>query len=204
MLVDLAVKDFVSELSSANATPGGGSVSALGAALSSALYEMAVRISFSDIDEDMKDYMDILVPLKQDALLLIDADTDAFKQVMLAYALPKITDEDKKFRTGEIQKALKGASEVPFKTAELCMALLHKTAEVAVVCKESCVSDAAVAYNYAKSSFKGALYNVAINLASIKDKDFTEAMNEKVTQMNCWYEENCPMIDILFKERLGL
>lgn len=50
---------------------------------------------------------------------MIDRDSEAYNTVMAAYKLPKETDEDKKNRNDEIQKALKTAIATPYEIVVL-------------------------------------------------------------------------------------
>ncbi len=204
MFSDMALKNFVSEVSSSAPTPGGGSVSALGAALAASLFEMVVRISYKNIEEDMAEYLSVLEPLRKEASELIDRDSEAFKQVMAAYALPKSTDEDKKLRSEAIQESLKNAALTPMRTAQVCMALMRLTAEIALISKESCVSDVAVAFHFAESGFKGAIYNVVINISSIKDESFASETRESIAGLEEWYNNNCSSIETVLRQRLNM
>ena len=203
MFLNMEIDDFISKLSSSSPTPGGGSVSALGAAMACGLFEMVIRISYKNIEEDMKHYSDILNPLKKEAKELIDKDSDAFEQVMKAYALTKTTDEEKEIRRNAIQESLKLAAAVPFKTAQVCIALIRLTAEIAVLSKESCVSDAACAYNFAVAGFKGAIDNVIINLASIKDDTFVANFKKEIEELTFWYKNSKDSIETILNQRLG-
>lgn len=202
MLSDLSIKNFTEELASVNPVPGGGSVSALGGALAASLFEMAIRITFNN-EDSAKEYIDFYSDIREKTTVLIDEDSKAFQEVMLAYALPKITDEDKKERKAKIREALKNATLTPLKSAQLSMAMLHSTAEVAAICKESCLSDAATAFKYAMASYRGAMYNVMINLNSMKDQEFIDKIKAECAEMEKWYDENIPNLELLFKERLG-
>ena len=63
-----------------------------------------------------------LEPIIARLMELADADTQAFNEVMAAYRLPKATDDDKAARSGAIQAALRGATEVPLETLRACVA----------------------------------------------------------------------------------
>lgn len=204
MIKNMAMDNFIEELSSSSPTPGGGSVSALGACMAAGLFEMVIRISYKNIEEDMKHYIDILTPLKESAKELIDEDSASFEQVMKAYALPKSSDGEKQVRRSAIQDSLKLAAKTPLKTAQVCIALMRLTAEIAVLSKESCVSDAAVAYDFAQAGFKGALHNVVINLSSIKDEGFVNTVKQEVSELETWHENNNGPIGVILRQRLNI
>ena len=116
-------------------------------------------------------------------LALVEEDEDAFNRVMAGYKLPKETDEEKQKRSQEIQTALKGATEVPLEVIRQSKKML----ELAVVCAEkgnvNSVSDAGVAAIQAQAGAQGALYNVLINLGSIKDEEFKAQVQKESDEL---------------------
>jgi glutamate formiminotransferase/formiminotetrahydrofolate cyclodeaminase len=93
---------------------------------------------------------------------------------MLAFALPKGSDEEKKNRTNSIQEATKYAILTPFKvmqTAFKSMALMKEMVEKG---NPNSVTDAAVGALCARTAVIGAFMNVRINASSLNDKDFIQ------------------------------
>lgn len=175
MLMEMTEKEFLQELASDSPAPGGGSVSALAGALSAALVSMVAQLT-SDKQQAQKDILeraaDLMAVLEKD----VDADTEAFNKVMDAYRLPKQTEEDKKERSQAIQEALQGAALHPMKVARQCLDVLQLCSWAAAEGNPNALSDAGVAALLAQSGIKGALYNVEINLTSIKDQQFKERL----------------------------
>lgn len=175
MLMEMTEKEFLQELASDSPAPGGGSVSALAGALSAALVSMVAQLT-SDKQQAQKDILeraaDLMAVLEKD----VDADTEAFNKVMDAYRLPKQTEEDKKERSQAIQEALQGAALHPMKVARQCLDVLQLCSWAAAEGNPNALSDAGVAALLAQSGIKGALYNVEINLTSIKDQHFKERL----------------------------
>lgn len=167
---DLTLEDFCLELASDKATPGGGSVAALGTALSSALLNMVIELtedntgldSFkADLQKDIKD-----------SFYLMDKDSDSFDLVMQAFKLPKETKEEKAKRKEMIQEGLKEASLTPLDTMKLAYKLLEISIKVAREGNENAVTDAGTAGYLAFTALKSAYFNVLINTSSIDDKKF--------------------------------
>jgi len=102
----------------------------------------------------------------------VDEDTQAFNAVITAMRLPKETDEQKAARAVAIQEGYRRATEVPLRTAELCVAALELCRQVAERGNPASISDAGVGALVARAGALGAIDNVAINLASIADADF--------------------------------
>ncbi|MCU0412138.1 MAG: cyclodeaminase/cyclohydrolase family protein, partial [Bacteroidetes bacterium] len=138
MLTSKTVSDFLTETASNSPAPGGGSVSALAAALSTALTSMVCRLTigkkkYADVQTEIEAVLLKSESLREKAAALIDEDTFAFNKVMAAFALPKDTEDQKSARTAAIQEATKGATLVPFHLMELCadaMPLIHVVVEI--------------------------------------------------------------------------
>lgn len=178
---DMTVEEFNLELASDKATPGGGSVAALSAALSSGLLAMVVELT-----KDNDDLKKLLLDFKEDmqeALDLIDKDSDSFDLVMQAFKMPKGSDEEVEKRKAAIQNGLKEASLAPLETMELSYKLLKMARIVAEGGNKNAVTDAGVAGYMAYTAINGAYFNVIINLASIKDEEFVNQTKVKAEKM---------------------
>lgn len=161
------IGEFLEELSSANPTPGGGSVAALSAAIAAGLGLMVGAIGLKKReDKPIAQLVTRLNPLREDFLDFVGRDEEAFSAVMDAYHLPK---EDKT-RPEAIQGALRGAAEVPLQVAEGCVQLLELLVELAPLGTRQSVSDVGVAALLGKGALEAALLNVEINLAYIKNE----------------------------------
>jgi formiminotetrahydrofolate cyclodeaminase len=180
MLMDMTVKEFLTELASNSPAPGGVSVSTMAGSLSAALVSMVANLTTDnndsgqnqDVDAALKRAADLMAVLEE----AVDADTEAFNKVMDAYRLPKQTEEEKKKRSQAIQQALQGAALHPMKVARQCLDVLRLCSWAAAEGNPNALSDAGVAALLAQSGIRGALYNVEINLSSIKDQQFKERL----------------------------
>ena len=185
---EILPRKFITELASKSPTPGGGSASALSGALGSALVCMVCELTigkekYKEVEDKMRQTLDEAIELKEEFLSLVEKDEDAFNRVMAGYKLPKETDEEKQKRSQEIQVALKGATKVPLEVIRQSKKML----ELAVVCAEKgnvhSVSDAGVAAIQGQASAQGALYNVLINLGSIKDEEFNAQVKKESDEL---------------------
>jgi glutamate formiminotransferase/formiminotetrahydrofolate cyclodeaminase len=178
-LVNMSLLDFVDETASESPAPGGGSISAYVGALGVSLGTMVANLSShkKGWDAQWKYFSDWALQgqeLKKEMLKLVDEDTQAFNKIMLAFALPKGSDEEKKNRTNSIQEATKYAILTPFKvmqTAFKSMALMKEMVEKG---NPNSVTDAAVGALCARTAVIGAFMNVRINASSLNDKDFIQ------------------------------
>jgi formiminotetrahydrofolate cyclodeaminase len=188
VLSELNTTEFLSRTASSDPVPGGGSVSALGAAMAAALSEMVARITigkkgFESYEKEMLEIVQTARRLRTKLVEDIDRDSDAYAQVLKAYRLPNDTEEQKNKRSQAIQDGLKQAALIPLGVAKDASELLDLAEKVAVRGNKNAVTDAAVAAMMARGAILGALLNVKINLKSIKDLSFVKDVMGQVTEL---------------------
>ncbi|MDX1407348.1 MAG: glutamate formimidoyltransferase [Saprospiraceae bacterium] len=176
-LVTHSLQDYARVTASESPTPGGGSASAYVGALGAALGTMVANLSahkrgWDDRWQEFSDWADQGQALTAELLALVDADTEAFNQVMAAFRMPKETDEEKAERSSRIQDATRQAIEVPLqvmRAAERTFPLLHEMVREG---NPNSVSDAGVGALCARAAVHGAWLNVQINLPGLKDEAY--------------------------------
>jgi formiminotetrahydrofolate cyclodeaminase len=188
VLVDLPIKSFLEKVASGEPVPGGGSVSALCGALSSALSEMVARLTTGKtndkaLDSKMSQIIEIASHIRVKLVENIDRDSDAYTAVMKAYRMAKDTDVEKRSRQHAIQEALKEATRVPLSVADMGIRLLDLAESLIREGNQNAVTDAAVAALIARSAVIGAVFNVRINLLSIKDATFRDSAKRQAEQL---------------------
>jgi glutamate formiminotransferase / formiminotetrahydrofolate cyclodeaminase len=170
-LASMTVRDFIDELSSDSPAPGGGSVSALAAAMSAALAAMVAAIShgkkgFEQKQADLDRIAMRAQELKNQFVAAIDADTAAFDRLLEAMRLPAADAK----RDSAIADATVGATEVPLAVLEKCPEAIELCREVGRIGFQASLSDAGVGAQMARAAAAGAYQNVCINLAGLTDK----------------------------------
>ena len=175
-LVKMTNREFVDELSTDSPAPGGGSVAALCGAQSAGLAAMVANLTvgkkgYEGAQERVKEIAESCQADKDFFLDAVDADTDAFNQVMDSFRLPKTSDAQKKSRDLAIAEATRGATRVPLSVLERVAGLLSSVAEVAEIGNKNSLSDAGVAALTAQAAAEGAYYNVLINLDGLAALD---------------------------------
>jgi len=158
--------EFLDALAAPTATPGGGSASAAAAAMAAALGAMVTRLSKQDstpFEDDRRFFTEA-----------VDRDAEAFQKVMAAYKRPK------EERAPFVEEALHGAAEVPLQVVERAAAMSARLDALQVPAKFA--SDVAVAKALISAAKTGALENVRINLDSIQDPAFKEAVEARLTK----------------------
>ena len=113
----------------------------------------------------------------------MDEDAQAFHLVMDALGMPKETDDEKAVRKEAMQNAFKEASRVPMETARLGVKLFPGIRAVVERGNQNAASDGLVAAMMTRNAILAALFNVRINLQSIKDQAFVTFMKEEVKRI---------------------
>ena len=190
----ITLKDFVDDLASSSPAPGGGAAGAYAAAIAAALTSMVANLTvnkkkYLDYQGTMEEIISYTKTMQLDLMDLISQDIAVFNEVMKAYKLPKSTDEEKAERKAKIQEALKKATETPMKLCEITKNLFQYIESAAKYGNKNAVSDAASANELAYATFNIGLYNVMINLNSIKDEEFVEKNKKIVDEYKTYVEE---------------
>ena len=177
---DKPIQEFLNELASKQATPGGGSAAAVLGAQSAALISMVCNLTigkekYAGVEEDMKSLLKQSESLREELTGMIKADVDVFDKLMATYGLPKNTDEEKQLRSVQIQTVLKEATTVPLECAKACAKTIELSRIAAEKGNTGVISDAGVAVMAGFSGLKSAALNVYINAGSIKDKEFANS-----------------------------
>jgi len=180
-LASLGVGDFIDEVSRDTPAPGGGSIAALAGALGAALASMVANLSigkgeFDARYSDLCDLAEQAQAAKDELVRAIDADTEAFNEVIAALRMSKDTPEQLATRAAAIRNGYKSAARVPLRTAQLCREVLDLCQAAAQVGNQAVMSDAGVGALMAYAGVQGAIHNVRINLPHTRDEAFIDEM----------------------------
>jgi len=179
LLVHKTVSDFVTSVGDRSPAPGGGSVSALLAALGCGLGAMVSKLSYGKRQwEHLDSRMRAIIPRLHSAMLsvipMVDDDTDAFNDYMEAMKLPKSSEAMIEARNKAMQEGLKTAIRVPMSLAHKTNSIWEPLLDLAECGNMNCKSDLQVAVRCLETAVQGARYNVLINLEGINDDTFRE------------------------------
>lgn len=177
---DKSIEQFLDELASKQATPGGGSAAAVMGAQAAALVSMVCNLTigkpkYATVEADMQVLLAESEALREKLIGMIKADVDVFDKLMACYGLPKVSDEEKDYRSSQIQLVLREATEVPLACARACAQAISLSRVAAEKGNLGVISDAGVAVMAAYAGLKSAALNVHINAGSLKDRVFAEA-----------------------------
>ncbi len=180
-LVDLNVTAFLEKTASNEPVPGGGSISALNAAIAAALGTMVTNLTigrkkYAEKDEEMKAAAAKLDAMRARFVELIDLDSEAYDQVFAAFKLPKETEEEKAHRAAVIEEATKHAAEVPMEVARAAVEAMPTIIYIGENGNSNAITDSCVAMMCCRTAVRGAILNVRINLGGLKDEAYVERM----------------------------
>jgi formiminotetrahydrofolate cyclodeaminase len=184
VLRNLSVSDYLEKTATSDPVPGGGSSAALNAALAAALIEMVANLTigrkgFEAVDAEMRAIAEKAAGLRSKLTADIDRDSDSYAQVLKAYLLPKATEAQKAGRSRAVQEAFKQAALVPLSVARDAVAIMSLGLAVISKGNPNAASDGAAGVLAARMAARAAVYNVRINLGSIKDPSFAAELHQE-------------------------
>lgn len=188
MTKEQQIQDFLDQLASSSSTPGGGGAAAIMGAMGAALVSMVCNLTigkpkYAEYENELKAVLEQSEDLRARLTDMIQADVDVFNRVMASYGLPKSTDEEKAARGGEIQEALKAATDVPLACAKASAEVIVLSRAVAEKGNLNVISDAGVAVLCGFAALKAAALNVKINIGGIKDPEFVSSRRQQLFEV---------------------
>ena len=194
MLTNQKIVDFLQNTAAGTPVPGGGSVSALSAALGAGLTEMVANLTvakkgYEAVEDEMKEIAETAQKLREKLIAEVDKDANAYNDVLAAFKLPKTTAAEKEQRGQAIQNAMQNAARVPLGVAYDALQVMDLAEKVIRKGNRNAASDGAVGVMMARTAALGALFNVKINLASIQDNAFVGDMMQQVNKMESRVQE---------------
>jgi len=176
------VEPFIEQLAAPTATPGGGSAAAAAAAMAAGLAGMVASMSrgkkaYLQYEAQLSEAIARLGALREELKAAIDVDAESYNSVMKAYKLAKTVSAQE----GEalIEAGLKQATSVPLGVAEKSREVARLASSLEAITNPNMKSDLTTAQALARAAITGALANVEINLASLKDRVFAEEVRKR-------------------------
>jgi len=168
-LNDLTVGALIERLASSDPVPGGGSASALAAAMGAALVAMVAELTIGrpEAVEHEAAIRELRAAAQQrcaELLGLAEQDAAAYQAVVMARRLPKDSEAERQARATALRSAMVDAARVPLQAATAAAEVLDLAQRIALIGNRRAVSDAGVAAQLAAAGLRGALLNVRINL----------------------------------------
>src|SRR5919112_1849585 len=193
----LSLSSYLDEVAAGTPAPGGGSVTAVVAALAAALGEMVAnltlgRAKYAGAEASLRPARDRLTALRAALLESAAADEAAYQAYQDAASLPRASDGEKTERRVAMHRALITATEVPLAVARSVSEVAEMLQSMARDGNPHVRSDAALGALLAEVALRGALLNVRGNAAMVGDRelavtylteaDFLEKAGREVAQ----------------------
>lgn len=185
---EMALADLLDAFASTDPVPGGGSAAALAGAVGTSLLLMVAAMpkTRTDVPEETADLAEAatrLHPLRDQLLELVDADSDAYNEVIAAYRLPKGTDDENALRKSAIDRAMRSATETPLNTMRACQQALRGAVVVAANGNRRTTSDVGVGVELLVAGLRGARMNVEINLSMLDDQEYVARVRTEAEEL---------------------
>lgn len=178
------VGEFLAATAAKQPTPGGGSVSALVAALATALGEMVVNYSIGK--KGLEAYIDELKPAlaeltraREVLVQLMVEDQLAYDALSAARKLPKDSPE----RAAKMPAAVLACVRVPEAIAATGVAVLERCDRLVSFVNFYLLSDLAVCADLTMAAIRCATYSVRANLSILEDAEDRRAVEARVSQI---------------------
>lgn len=175
-LIDLTCRGFALETASESTAPGGGSVSAYMGSLGAALGTMVANLSahkpgWDDKWEYYSKWAEKGLALTERMLYLVDEDTNSFKKILDAFAMPKSTEQEREARKEAIENATLYATRVPLMTMQTAYEAFDLCEAMVKEGNPNSISDAGVGALALRAAVLGGYMNVKINSADLKKRE---------------------------------
>lgn len=176
----MEMKDFMTKLGSAAATPSGGGAAALNGATATAMASMVAQLTvgkkkYAAYEANLKAIIHEMAQLNRAFLTQINADAKGFAPLAKAYSIPK-TDPN---REAILNAALLKATAVPFEILKLANALLPVLEQLLVQGSRLLQSDVGVAATTLRSTLEAAVLNIYVNTQLLTDQNQAAVLNQQ-------------------------
>jgi glutamate formiminotransferase / formiminotetrahydrofolate cyclodeaminase len=175
------VEPFVEQLAAPTAAPGGGSASAAAGAMAAALGSMVAGMSrgkknYVQYERELSDALAQLARLREELKAAIDADANAYREVVKAF---KDAKNNPNGSESAIDAAMRRATEVPLGVAQRARNVMRIVEGLQPITNPKMASDLTVAGALARAALESALANVAINLETNENQQYVAEIREK-------------------------
>jgi methenyltetrahydrofolate cyclohydrolase len=207
-LGSMTLERFLEVLGSEAPTPGGGAAGAITGATGAALIAMVGRLTvgkpgFEDVEDRMRALIDRADAARLAFLELADRDAHAFDDVMVAFKMPKETDEDKAARSAAIRSGYERAASVPLEIAYAAVDLMELAEDATSSGNAQAASDGVSGAAHLYCATICAIANVEINAASLKDEARRTTLLDEVAALRGRADQSVRESQTAFQLRLS-
>ena len=195
-LYNLSIKEYNDILSSKSSMPGGGSAASLVGSLGASLGLMVLNLTigkekYKEYEDLLKESVNKLEELKKDFINMIEEDKVLYENIQNVWTLHKNTEEEKKIRDIEMEKACKTCNIIPMKIMEKSYESIKIINDILFKTNANLITDLGDASVNLKAAVDGAYLNIIINKKFIKDNEYNneiikkaDSIKEKVNELN--------------------
>lgn len=186
-VVEMALGDFAEALASEKPVPGGGAAAAVAAALGASLTSMVVRLSldrpkYADHAALHSEALERSDAARTRLLRLADDDARAYGAYRAARSMPHQSEAEEEARAAATREAARGATQVPLDVVKACHQQVELVDRVVGRTNLYVASDLEVAALLLDSAARSAAANVRVNLGSIGDEGYANAVTAELDQ----------------------
>ncbi|MFO7958814.1 MAG: cyclodeaminase/cyclohydrolase family protein [Candidatus Brocadiia bacterium] len=188
MYRDESIEHYLDDAAAKRPTPGGGSISALAAALAASMSEMTANFTVGRKKDEaaearIRELLDDVGDCRAALLELVDRDVAAYGAVDDAFGMPKESDEQKAARRKALDEAMRGAMESPLEVMRQAARVGRIAAELTETGNRNLITDAGVSAVLAEAACSAARLNVEINLKFLKAPDLARETRAEMDEL---------------------
>ena len=170
------LRRYLDDAAAARPAPGGGSVTAVAAALASTMASMAAGFTagkekFKAVEPEINEHLARLAEIRKALLDAAHEDMAAYQGIMAAWRLPRETDEQEEARRRAIREATRVSLEVVGEVLGLAGEVVRIARRLVEIANPNLLSDVGVAAELGLGAVRAARVNVAVNLAGYDDPE---------------------------------
>lgn len=174
-LNSLSTAEFAHALATDSAKPGGGAAAAYMGAQGAALVAMVAGLSlgrekYVQYEELAGAARDEAIQIKNELLLLMDRDVNAYSSLTAVFSMKKSTQAEQDERRQALQTALAACTLTPYETMVYASRGIGLAHSLMGKSNSNAAGDLGVASLALKAALEGAWLNVLINTNSLEDK----------------------------------
>jgi len=180
--------NFLSELASKAAVPGGGGAAAMGGAIGMCLGNMVGNLTtgkkkYAAVEGEVQELLGRGEAVIEQLKSLVDRDAEVFGPLSKAYGLPKDTPEQLQQKEETIEECSKAACSVPMEIMRNAYEGIKIHSRMGQIGSMLAISDVGCGVIFLKSALIAGSLNVIINLNTIRDSSFLEKTREEMNEL---------------------
>jgi formiminotetrahydrofolate cyclodeaminase len=174
-------EELLQRASSADPTPGGGSIAAVAGAFGLSLVRMTIELTLSApvpgaaAEAQLADAPGRARELQAEMVAAADRDIAQFEALMAGYRMPRESDEERSARRRVIDAATVTATDGPLGIAETSVIGIALCDEIEALVKATVVSDVQAGRDLLRGAALAALRTADINLVALEQSGHPQA-----------------------------